>query len=66
MDSVKVRMQSAVNKVTFTNTIKSIAKNEGLLAFYKGLGPPMVTVPFINSIIFASYEFCKRLLGVVS
>ena len=26
----------------------------------------MVTVPLINSIVFASYEFCKRSLGVES
>lgn len=38
--------------------------NEGVLAFYKGIGPPLVTVPLINSIIFASYEFYKNLIGV--
>ena len=25
---------------------------------------PLVTIPLINSIIFASYEFCKRLMNV--
>jgi hypothetical protein len=30
------------------------------------MGPPLVTVPLINSIVFASYEFCKRLMGVRS
>ena len=24
----------------------------------------MVTVPFINSVVFTNYEFCKRMLGV--
>ena len=32
--------------------------------FYKGIGPPLFTVPLINSIVFASYEFCKRLIGI--
>ena len=41
-------------------------RKEGILGFYKGIGPPMITVPLINSIIFASYEFCKRMLGVKS
>ena len=41
-------------------------RNEGLWAFYKGVGPPLVTVPLINSIIFASYEFYKNLIGVTS
>lgn len=35
-----------------------------MLAFYKGFGPPMVTVPLINSIVFSSYEFFKRQIGV--
>lgn len=39
---------------------------EGFRGFYKGMGPPFCTVPLINSIIFASYEFSKRLMGVRS
>ena len=39
-------------------------KNEGITGFYKGFGPPMVTVPLINSIVFSSYEFYKRLINV--
>jgi len=41
-------------------------KYEGVKGFYKGVGPPLVTVPLINSIVFASYEFCKRMIGVKS
>lgn len=46
--------------------INQTIKNEGFLAFYKGIGPPLITVPLINSIIFASYEFYKNLIGVKS
>ena len=46
--------------------ISQTFRNEGVLAFYKGIGPPLVTVPLINSIIFASYEFYKNLVGVKS
>ena len=46
--------------------ISQTITNEGILAFYKGIGPPLVTVPIINSIIFASYEFYKNLIGVKS
>lgn len=28
------------------------------------MGGPLVTVPLINSIVFASYEFAKRLMGI--
>ena len=44
--------------------ISQTVKNESFLAFYKGIGPPLVTVPLINSIVFASYEFYKNLVGV--
>ena len=44
--------------------ISQTVVNEGFLAFYKGIGPPLITVPLINSIIFASYEFYKNLIGV--
>ncbi len=30
------------------------------------MGPPLVTVPFVNSIIFAAYEFSKRMMHVQS
>ena len=46
--------------------IANTIRNEGVLAFYKGMGPPLVTVPLINSIIFASYEFYKKLVNVES
>lgn len=66
LDSMKVRMQNSLSKITFSEVIAKTYKNEGLLGFYKGMGPPLVTVPLINSIVFASYEFCKRQLGAVS
>ena len=44
--------------------IAETLRNEGIFAFYKGMGPPLVTVPLINSIIFASYEFYKKLVNV--
>ena len=63
---MKVRMQNSAIKVSLFGVIKSTVKQEGFLGFYKGMGPPLVTVPLINSIVFASYEFSKRQLGVVS
>lgn len=49
-----------------SSIVKTTFKGEGMLGFFKGLGPPFFTVPLINSIIFASYEFCKRLMNVKS
>ena len=66
LDSMKVRMQNSAIKISLRQVISTTFKFEGMLGFYKGLGPPLVTVPIINSIVFASYEFCKRMLGVKS
>jgi solute carrier family 25 carnitine/acylcarnitine transporter 20/29 len=63
-DSMKVRMQSMAGKTSFNGMLMNTLRREGIRGFYKGMGPPLMTVPFINSIIFASYEFCKRGLGV--
>ena len=30
------------------------------------MGAPLVNMPFINAIVFSSYEFSKRMMGVVS
>lgn len=66
LDSIKVRMQNSKTKMTLSGAIKSTLRNEGMVGFYKGMGPPLLTIPFINSIIFSSYEFCKRMIGVKS
>lgn len=58
-------MQTTAN-LRMGAVINQTIKNEGFLAFYKGIGPPLITVPLINSIIFASYEFYKNLIGVKS
>ena len=62
---MKVRMQMSTS-LTMRQIIANTLKIEGILGFYKGMAPPFITVPIINSIIFASYEFSKRLMNVKS
>lgn len=57
-------MQTAVKTDTMSSVISRTYSNEGLLAFYKGIGPPLITLPLVNSIVFASYEFSKSRMGV--
>jgi len=65
LDSIKVRMQRAEGKrVSMFGIMRSTMRNEGLSGFYKGGTPPLFFVPFINSIVFASYEFCKRQMDI--
>ena len=56
-------MQTRHNE-SLRQVIRSTYRNEGLFAYYKGVGPPLVMVPLVNSVVFASYEFCKTTMGV--
>ena len=58
-------MQMSV-AVSMRKVIHSTVRNEGILGFYKGMGPPLITVPFINSIVYASFELCKNFMNVAS
>ena len=39
---------------------------KGFFSLYRGLTPPLCTIPIVNAIVMSSYEFCKRILGVES
>ena len=52
--------------ITLSTIVSNTFKLEGFKGFYKGMGSPIVTVPLINSIVYASYEFCKKLMHVTS
>lgn len=58
MDTLKVRMQ--MSKDNFFKSIYKIIKNEGMLAFYKGMTFPFLSVPILNAIVFAVYEYSRR------
>lgn len=50
--------------MSMTGIMRSTMAKEGVSGFYKGGTPPLFFIPFINSIVFASYEFCKRQMGI--
>lgn len=58
MDTVKVRMQ--VSTSGMLAVIKNTFREEGALAFYKGMEFPLIAVPLINACVFTTYEFCRR------
>ena len=63
-DSLKVRMQTAKVRISLAQTVKEIVAKEGIFSFYRGLTPPLCTIPLVNAIVMSSYEFCKRMIGV--
>ena len=51
-------------KINLKKIIQETYMHEGFKGFYKGMGSPLITIPVVNSIVFASYEFAKRMMGV--
>jgi hypothetical protein len=65
LDSIKVRMQLERRpNITLRKIMRETYVNEGFRGFYKGMGSPLITIPAVNSIVFASYELAKRMMGV--
>jgi solute carrier family 25 carnitine/acylcarnitine transporter 20/29 len=65
LDSIKVRMQLERRpNITLRKIIMETYLHEGPKGFYKGMGSPLITIPLVNSIVFASYESAKRMMGV--
>jgi hypothetical protein len=56
-------MQADIGNSTI-NVMKSTLKNEGFFGFFKGMSSPITMLPFVNAVMFTSYEFCKKSMGV--
>ncbi|CUS23742.1 LAQU0S11e03246g1_1 [Lachancea quebecensis] len=73
LDTIKVRMQiySRAQEIAeharrapgFVSTARDIARQEGFLAFYKGLGAVVIGIIPKMAIRFTSYEFFRTLLA---
>ena len=57
LDFAKSRMQSY--ETSFLHTIKDAYKAEGLRAFWRGVGPPMISVTLVRTISFSIYQRAK-------
>ncbi|EDQ92149.1 uncharacterized protein MONBRDRAFT_23012 [Monosiga brevicollis MX1] len=60
----QVRLQTAHTPgATIMGTVLNIARQDGLLAFYRGVGPPLLGVGALNAILFSAYGATSRLLS---
>jgi len=58
-----VRMQTGGPQyVGVVDCVRRTFAREGLAGFYKGMASPLVTVPLVNAVVFASYGQAKWLL----
>jgi len=63
LDCLKTRMQTKYySKQSALHSLFLTVKNEGFFALYKGVLAPLSTVPLVNAIVFASFEYGKRAL----
>ncbi|GAA6038636.1 hypothetical protein JCM8097_009459 [Rhodosporidiobolus ruineniae] len=65
LDVLKTRAQIArpgQYKGTLDIAVQTL-KNEGVLAFYKGVTPPLVGIAAVNSLLFASNAAARRLIS---
>ncbi|KAI6952233.1 hypothetical protein KC355_g14029, partial [Hortaea werneckii] len=57
LDFAKSRMQSY--ETGFVGTVKDAYKAEGIRAFWRGVGPPIVSVTVVRTISFSIYQHVK-------
>lgn len=65
MDTIKTRIQIAeagVYKGPMDCLTKTV-QNEGFLALYKGVTPPLIGIGAVNSLLFAAYSYFKRIIS---
>jgi solute carrier family 25 carnitine/acylcarnitine transporter 20/29 len=60
-DTIKVRLQTSVNSQSAAATTLKLLRDEGPLAFFKGLSSPLSAIPVVNALVFASYEKSKHM-----
>jgi len=60
-DSIKTRMQT-YNYGKMRNCIKLTYESEGLRGFYRGVGPPLITISIVKSISFSVYNRSKNVI----
>jgi hypothetical protein len=60
-DTIKVRMQ--MNPTIKLQTVLQQIQKEGYSHLFSGIYYPLLTVPLVSAIVFASYEGYKKLRG---
>eukprot|EP00043_Microstomoeca_roanoka_P018569 m.200367 g.200367 ORF g.200367 m.200367 type:complete len:224 (+) comp16854_c3_seq1:199-870(+) len=65
LDTVKVRMQSSTYYRSLWHCLSDTLKQEGAMAFYKGVGPPIVMAGVLNGVLFGTNGTMKRVVAHV-
>ena len=64
LDLVKTRMQTFGGAdLSIVGVAGNIVRNEGFLALYKGIAPPLISLSILNTINFSQYCFFREFYG---
>ena len=66
LDVIKTKMQINTSKYpSMLKACNTIIHEEGILrGFYKGVGSPLLSLTFLNTMNFTNYYYCRNILGV--
>eukprot|EP01029_Cantina_marsupialis_P009838 TRINITY_DN226_c0_g1_i2.p2 TRINITY_DN226_c0_g1~~TRINITY_DN226_c0_g1_i2.p2 ORF type:complete len:290 (-),score=89.70 TRINITY_DN226_c0_g1_i2:1402-2271(-) len=59
-DVIKSRIQTSLAPQSFLQTTKALVKSDGVMGFYKGLGPVLLRAFPANAATFFAFEFAKK------
>lgn len=62
LDTVKTRMQTGSVKAgsSIFKVARNVAKHEGYLSLYKGIGPPLISLSILGTLTFAQYSYFQE------
>uniref|UniRef100_A0A7S1UXL1 Mitochondrial carrier protein n=1 Tax=Grammatophora oceanica TaxID=210454 RepID=A0A7S1UXL1_9STRA len=63
LDLVKTRMQTGQAQGGILSTASHVVRSEGILALYKGIAPPLISLSIVNTFGFTSYSFFRDRYG---
>lgn len=63
LDLIKARMQVFGGDAGIVSVGSSIVRNEGFLALYRGIAPPLISLSILNTINFSQYCFFRDVYG---
>lgn len=60
LDTVKTRMQTGSANGNIFQVARTVAKQEGLLSLYKGIGPPLISLSILGTLTFTQYSYFQE------
>eukprot|EP00934_Nitzschia_sp_Nitz4_P007925 Nitzschia sp. Nitz4//scaffold168_size48592//11264//12373//NITZ4_007046-RA/size48592-augustus-gene-0.22-mRNA-1//-1//CDS//3329538309//7915//frame0 len=63
LDTIKTRMQTRSHGTSIAQVAKTVYREEGIRSFYKGMGPPLLSLSILGTLTFTQYSFFQDFYG---